>query len=1126
VSSKILNIKFLKLKFIFLFILSSFIVTGQEHVVFEQLSTANGLSNGTIQSIFRDSRGFMWFCTDDGLNKYDGYQFTVYRSRRAGEDESQNIQFFSMAEDSYGRIWIGTSAGVYFYDQNNDRILPFSSYLDIDISNTPIAGGSIGSMFIDTHNYLWVSAFNGLSRVNISNTDLRAIRKEDITYYTDTQTDSLRLSAITVLSFYEDDRNQIWMTNNSNQIDCYNYERNTISHHKIDLPGVDESSRNNKKIFADNNGGFWISTEGIGLIHWERNKQKFTQIKSLSDGQALVDIRYVRSLMIDKLNRIWIGTDGNGLIVYNKERNEISHYSKNIEDQSNISSNAIYSIFEDPSGIVWVGTYLTGLNKFVSDKLSFGAIYSLPYSQTGLSHNLVTGFCEDKNGQIWISTDGGGVNLFDRKTRRFKHFKNDPNNPSSISVNSIMTLFCDNQNAIWIGSFNGGLNRLNQKTGKFDHFWHNPKDPTTISSNHPWGFAQDKWNNMWIASVDSGLNLMRPGSNTFVRYTNVVGRNLNPEQPCSNSITRLFIDKKNNLWICTERGLDVIDLNQVDFSAPKPKLLFKHYFPTKDKNSLSNYRVSYINEDRSGNMWIGTKGGGLNKLDIKNQTFKRYTVEDGLPHNIVNGILFDKNDNLWISTDNGLSHFNVETQKFTNYDTSDGLQSNVFIKTSCFKTSDGMFLFGGINGFNAFFPDNISSKVTNYNPVITDFKLFSQKVIVGKEIGNRILLPEPIFDMKKLHLFYNENSLTFEFSALDYSNPEKIFYSYKLEGFDKEWQITNAQMRQAKYTNLPHGTYTLIIKASTNEDIWPESGTSIKLIISPPWWKTKWFNFGAIIVVITILIAIYSVRINRLQKQKRILESKVEEKTRLLQAANNELSESNVMKDKFLSIIAHDLINPFSTILGFSDLLLNNYADMDEETRIETAKMINDSSNNLFELLGTLLQWSRSERGLLEYKPEKIDLSNCIFKITTLLSVSAQTKKINIDLKISEKCGQVKSDVQLLNAILRNLISNAIKFTPEGGQITIATEYLTDFVQVSVIDNGVGIAKDKLDNLFRIDVPHSTPGTNNEKGTGLGLVLVKEFVSKQLGTLKIESTVGKGSTFSFTIPVWRENPGE
>jgi len=1119
----LLNVKLLKLKSIFTFwlVFFSLFIYGQNPIVFEQLSTNDGLSNGTVNSVFKDSQGFMWFCTDDGLNRYDGYKFTVYKPKLTEKNTEQNIQFFSLVEDNFGRIWIGTSVGLYIFDQINDQILPFSSCSNIDFSNTPMTL-RINCLFIDSLNKLWIGNFNGISRINISNPDLRAIKKEDISYFTNNPNDSLHISGTTSLSFYEDGQHQIWMSSNSNQLDCYNYESNKITHHKIELPNIDDLARVNKKIIADKNGDFWITSEGIGLIYWEREKQKFTQFKTLFKDKNPIDIRYISSLMIDNLNRIWIGTDGNGLVVFDKNNNEINHYSKNIEDQSNLSSNAIYSIFEDPSGVIWIGTYLTGLNKFVSDKLNFGTVNSSPYSKTGLSHNLVTGFCEDKNNQIWISTDGGGLNLFDRKTHQFKHYKNDPNNPLNISTNTTMTLFCDNENMIWIGSFNGGLNRFDQKTGKFDHYWYNLKDSTTISDNCPWGFAQDKLNNLWIATVASGLNLMKPGTKSFIRYTNINGNDLSPEQLCSNTLTQLFIDKNNNLWIATEHGLDMVDLNQVDFNQSKPKLIFKHYIPTQDKNGLNNYRISYINEDNTGNIWIGTRGGGLSKLDIKTQTFTHFTEKDGLPHNIIDGILFDQDDNPWISTNNGLSYFNVKTQKFTNYDTSDGLQSNVFIKTSCLKTKDGMFLFGGINGFNAFYPEKIISKISKYNTIITDLKLFNQSVAIGYEINKRILLPKPIFEMNELNLFYKENSIAFEFSALDYSNPEKIYYSYKLEGFDQEWQITDAKMRLAKYTNLSAGEYTFIVKASTNKDIWPESGTSIKLIIRPPWWKTLWFKIVAIIVVITFWIVGFSVRVFRLQKQKRILESKVEEKTKLLQVANIELSESNKMKDKFLSIIAHDLINPFSSILGFSDMLLDNYSEWDEKTRFETIQIINESSNNLFDLLGNLLQWSRSERGLLEYSPEKIDLHQSILKITALLSISAKSKNINLETKFSDECYQVKSDIQLLNTILRNLISNSIKFTPEGGQITIKTECVADNIEVLVIDSGVGIEKDKLENLFRIDIQHSTSGTNKEKGTGLGLTLVKEFVAKQQGTLKIQSTVGKGSIFAFTIPIWKE----
>ena len=329
-------------------------------------------------------------------------------------------------------------------------------------------------------------------------------------------------------------------------------------------------------------------------------------------------------------------------------------------------------------------------------------------------------------------------------------------------------------------------------------------------------------------------------------------------------------------------------------------------------------------------------------------------------------------------------------------------------------------------------------------------------------------------------------------------------------------------MRDARYTNLNPGEYTFRVKASTNEEIWPGKEASIKVNVRPPWWKTIWFKIMTIILAITILVVVFYTEIYRLEKQKSILKTTVDERTKQLQTANEQLSESNITKDKFLSIIAHDLINPFNTILGFTDLLLENYSQWNDDKRIKTIRTINDSSNNLFELLGNLLQWSRSERGLLKYTPEKIDLNNCIFKITSLFAQTAKVKNINIELNHSDEIYLVKSDLQLLNAILRNLISNAIKFTSAGGRVIIKTERKGSYIVISVIDNGIGIPKDKLVNLFRKDISQSTLGTNDEKGTGLGLFLVKEFVTKQGGTLNIESEVGKGSIFSFSVPLWTE----
>jgi signal transduction histidine kinase/ligand-binding sensor domain-containing protein len=1139
---------------------------GQDQVVFEQLTTNDGLSNGTIQSIFKDSRGFMWFCTDDGLNKYDGYRFSIYKSELSDIVTTQNLQFFYIVEDIYSNIWIGTSEGLYFYDEESDRIVQFSKLPNIGLTNTPL-NGSISCLLFDTSNYLWVGSYTGISRIKISNPDIRTIKKEDISVFTSNSNNLQNLSNNNIFSFFEDKQHQIWVSSNSDQLDCYNYEKNNFKQYRIEIPGIKKWGDLFKLIKADRNDNLWIATRGFGLIYWDREKQTFTQFKTLSKDKDIIDISYIKSLMIDKLDRIWIGTDGNGLVVFDKKKNEINHYSKNIEDRSMLSSNAVYSIFEDPKGIIWVGNYIMGLNKFVSDKLNFGTVYSSPYSETGLSHNLVTGFCEDKNNQIWVSTDGGGLNVFDRKTYQFKHYKHDPGNQSSISTNTTMALFCDHDNDIWIGTYNGGLNRFDQKTKNFYHYWHDPNDSTSLSSNHPWSFAQDKLNNIWVATVNAGLNLLKPGTTSFIRYSIQNENYFGPAQICSFALTQLFIDGNNFLWIGTEHGLDLVDLNQVDFSLPKPKLIFKHYIPSVNENSISYNRISCINEDSLGNLWIGTKGGGLNKLDIKTQTFTCYSVKDGLPHSIIDGILFDQDNGLWIGTNKGLSNFNVKTQKFKNYDSSDGLQSTAFLKTSCFKTSDGMFLFGGINGFNAFYPEKIISKISKYNTIITDLKLFNQSVAVGTKINDRILLPKPIFDLNEITLFYKENNIAFEFSALDYSNPEKIYYSYKLKGFDQEWQMTDAKMRLAKYTNLAPGEYTFKVKASNNDGVWNDVETSIKIIILPPWWMTLWFRVVFLFVLLFAIYIAYYLKVASYRKKQKELSELVIKRTAEITKANKELLERqtlienqseelrirsenlteandllvqnqtviksqsdeileantelvklNKTKDRILSIIAHDLRNPFNVVSGFSEILLEEFRDLPLETIEMYLTLISNASKNGNILLGNLLQWSRTQTGSITFEPVALKLRLVAEETFNFLEGDALKKNITVFLKIDSAL-EIVADDNMVKTILRNLISNAIKFTCDKGIISVSAMLSPNQVEICVSDSGVGIPQEKIPLLFRIETNTSTKGTSQESGSGLGLILCKEFVERHHGKIWVESIVGVGTQFKFTLPV-------
>lgn len=1091
-----------------------------EQFVFEQLSTTEGLSSGTVNTIFKDSRGFMWFSTDDGLNRFDGYTFKVYNPAEKTGKSDKSLQFLDIVEDCYGTLWLGTSDGLFFFDRDDEKIVQFIDSTKIFLPEN-LLNGSINAVFYDSRNYLWVGTYNGVVRIKTTE-NISQIHDDNITLFQSSSTTHRKINNNVIYSINEDYNGEIWIAANSDILERYSYDNDSLKQFAIDIPNLKYWDYLSKRIYVDWNNNLWISTLGAGLIYWDREKNTYTQHKSVIIDGNVVETDVVRVLMLDRQNRIWIGTDGNGLIVNDIQNDSFSWYYKDIDNPSMINSNAIYSLFEDEESNIWIGTYLAGVNKLVTNRLNFGLHYSVPNSNNKLSHKVVTNFCEDHNGLIWISTDGGGINAYNRETGNFRHFKHNPNNKNSLSTNTAITLFCDSDNRIWIGTYSGGLNIYDQKTENFTHYRYHPVDTNSISSDHVWGFEQDKWGNMWIATVSSGLNLMKKGTKSFIRYQ---VNNINysgSDQISSNAITHLYIDKQNRLWIATEWGLNMVDLEQVDFSEDVPNLEFNHYINPNYETDISEYRVSYVTQAPNGTIWAGTKGAGLVKIDSETSNHTYYTVYDGLSHNIVSGILFDDKSNLWISTNNGLSNFDVNTKQFKNFDTSFGLQSNFFMKTSCLKASDGTMFFGGIEGFNEFNPAEVVFDNQYFNPIVTDFSLFNQSVKIGSSYNKQIVLEKSIVETNTLNLNYHNNHISFEFSALDFANPEKIFYSYKLDGFDENWQIADANMRLAKYTNLDPGQYNFLIKASSNINSWPDDHSSLGIVITPPWWKTPFFITFAIIAVMVILVSIYYYRIFSLQKQQIVLKNAVDKKTEQLQTMNRDLEDAIHTKDKFFSIVAHDIINPFNSIMGLSEVLMSEYNKMDDKQRVGIIESINLSSNNLFDLLENLLQWSRTERGLLKYTPEKVELNKQIESIISLLNLSSNKKNLSIKTQIPDSECFAKADSRLLNTVLRNLLSNAIKFTPKDGEIFVEVEKHEKFYSISIIDNGIGMSETDVDSLFDKDKQKSTTGTDNEKGTGLGLMLVKEFVEKQNGTLRVKSQKGKGSTFTFTIPIWNK----
>ncbi len=560
-------------------------------------------------------------------------------------------------------------------------------------------------------------------------------------------------------------------------------------------------------------------------------------------------------------------------------------------------------------------------------------------------------------------------------------------------------------------------------------------------------------------------------------------------------------------------------------------------------------------------MWFGTFGTGLDKLDRLTGKFTNFSTKDGLPGNSISSILIDKDNNLWLATDNGLAKFNQQTKEVVVFDRKDGLQNKI-LKSWAIKTIDGEMFFGGPNGFNSFYPEQLKFKKNQNMPpvVLTGLKIFNNPVKINELINNKVVLNNNLCETRELVLTHKENFFTIEFIALDYTAPEKNMYAYMMEGFDPGW-VYCGNKREANYTNLDAGKYTFRVKASNNDGVWNNTGASLQIVILPPWWETWWFTLIVLFAIISVVTSIFFSRIRHFKNQKILLEKLVQEKTSELQQMNallvnqtdelkrsntllelrqeeieaqseelmvqkesleimnHELNDLNATKDKFFSIIAHDIKSPFNAILGFSELLKENFNKWTDEKKLNTINLILNSSRSLFELLENLLQWSRSQRGIIEYNPEIIELKKTLSNIINLMKANAVSKNIKLDFTLSEDGLALFADKQMLDTILRNLISNALKFTNTGGNVQIRATKNNEFVKIEVSDDGVGIPAELIDKLFSIENNQTTPGTHNEKGTGLGLILAKDFVTKNGGIIGINSTVGKGSTFYFTLPL-------
>ncbi|MDA3821564.1 MAG: ATP-binding protein, partial [Bacteroidales bacterium] len=586
-----------------------------------------------------------------------------------------------------------------------------------------------------------------------------------------------------------------------------------------------------------------------------------------------------------------------------------------------------------------------------------------------------------------------------------------------------------------------------------------------------------------------------------------------------NLIRMILEDSFGVLWVCGSSGLNAFDPETETFT------IYSH--DDNDDNSLSTGGVLSILEAADSSLWIGTTGG-LNKFDRRQETFTSYNIKDGLPSDAVKGIQEDDQGNIWLSTNGGLSRLNPKTGIIKNYDHSDGLQDDEYYQCSSYKSSNGELFFGGVNGFNVFKPEDI--KQNPYIPpvLITDFQIFNKPVAIGENSP----LQTHISEAEQITLSYKQNDFSFEFTALNYISSEKNQYAYKLDGFNPEW-ISAGTNHSASYTNLDPGEYTFRVKASNNDGVWNEEGTSVKIVITPPFWKTLGFKIAAILFIVIIILLIFYIRFRSIINRNKQLNDLVIERTKEINEKNSILHEqaeelksqrdaldaTNSVKDKLFSIISHDLRSPFNALLGYIDLIKLKYDSYSDKKMKEMIEIISDSAANFYNLLDNLLSWSRSQRGTLKLKPQMTNLVNLINNKIELLHFQAINKNIQVECECRTEEILLELDSDLMNIVIQNLLTNAIKFTPIGGKIevncTIENKHLIAYFR----DNGIGMSEEDAEKLFNPNVHFSTSGTENEKGTGLGMTICKDFIALHHGEIWVESELGKGSTFFIKLPL-------
>ncbi len=1039
---------------------------------FERVSIQQGLSQSSANAIVQDSLGFLWVGTQDGLNRYDGYAFKVYRHdpQQAGSLSSSFV--WALHLDRQENLWAGTEGGLERFDRGRDVFVHYRRRSDRPES---LAHNSVRAIWEDDAGFLWLGTRGGgLDRFDP--------RTETFRHHRHDPDDPRSLAGDDVRALWGDGDGNLWIATFGGGLDRLEPDGRQFVHHRHDPR--DPASLGDDRVLSlleDRFGSLWIGTAS-GLDRRDPASRGFVHYRYGPTDPRDLSHHEVSSLFEDRAGRLWVATDGGGLHRFDREKGVFLRYHHRPEDPQSLSNDFVRALYEDRSGVFWVGTDGGGLNKLDPGKNAFAHYRHEPLNPASLGHDMVFAILEDRTGILWVGT-WGGLDALDRESGDARHYRHDPDDPASLADDEVWRLLEDRAGNLWIGT-SGGLERYDRERDGFIHHRHDPGDPDSLASDNVRALLEDHAGDLWIGT-DRGLDRFLAESGRFEHFRHDAD---DPRSLAADAVWVLQEDRDHNLWIGTVTGgLDRLD------AAPPPGFIHYRHDPD-DAGSLSNDFVRSIHEDSEGVLWIGTDSG-LNRFDPASGRCRRYDRRHGLPNPVIYAMVEDGKAGLWLSTNQGLARFDPSGETVRVYDVRDGLQSNEFNTGAAFRGAGGELFFGGVSGLNVFHPDDLEPN-PHVPPIeLTSFRIFYREVDLGRDLA----------EVEAIELSHRDYRFSLEFAALDFRTPEKNRYAYRLEGLDDQW-IDQGNDRLIAFTTLDAGDYRLRVRGSNNDGVWNEAGRELRITVLPPPWKSRWAL--AVYAAAAVLAACGAFAARRQRSRRRRAFDKARQSAATAAAADRAKSE-------FLANMSHEIRTPMGGILGVTDLLADQELPAEARKQVE---LVRSSAEALMSVIDDILDFSKIEAGMMAFEEIDFPLRDTLIRTHELLRPRALDKGLDYRLILDERLPErVRGDPTRLSQVVMNLISNAIKFTLEG-EVEVHADLAGQGgdrarIRVVVRDTGIGLAPEDRETLFEPFTQADSSTSRRFGGTGLGLAISRRIAEAMGGGLRLRDTSPEGSVF-------------